>query len=69
VAARLNETAPNVACLQGMLDYLNARQNWISHCFTIEYATWWRVVLPGMARLGFVITLWGTTLFRRIKAL
>jgi hypothetical protein len=68
VAARFNETAPNVVCLQGMLDYFNARQNWISHCFTIEYATWWRVVLPGMARLGFVITLWGTTLFLRRKA-
>ena len=57
VAARFNEAAPNVVCLQGMLDYYNARQNWISRCFTIEYATWWRVVLPGMARLGFVIPL------------
>ena len=27
VAARLNETAPNVACLQGMIDYFNTRQN------------------------------------------
>jgi glycosyltransferase XagB len=69
VAARLNETAPNVACLQGILDNFNARQNWISHCFSIEYATWWRVVLPGMARLGFVIKLRGTTLFLRRKAL
>jgi cellulose synthase/poly-beta-1,6-N-acetylglucosamine synthase-like glycosyltransferase len=52
-----------------MLDYYNARQNWISRFFTIEYATWWRVVLPGMARLGFVIPLGGTTLFFRRKAL
>jgi cellulose synthase/poly-beta-1,6-N-acetylglucosamine synthase-like glycosyltransferase len=69
VAARFNEAAPNVVCLQGMLDYYNARQNWISRFFTIEYATWWRVVLPGMARLGFVIPLGGTTLFFRRKAL
>jgi len=69
VAARFNEAAPNVVCLQGMLDYYNARQNWISRCFTIEYATWWRVVLPGMARLGFVIPLGGTTLFFHRKAL
>jgi len=69
VAARFNEAAPNVVCLQGMLDYYNARQNWISRCFTVEYATWWRVVLPGMARLGFVIPLGGTTLFFRRKAL
>ncbi len=69
VAARFNEAAPNVVCLQGMLDYYNARQNWISRCFTIEYATWWRVVLPGMARLGFVMPLGGTTLFFRRNAL
>jgi cellulose synthase/poly-beta-1,6-N-acetylglucosamine synthase-like glycosyltransferase len=69
VAARFNEAAPNVVCLQGMLDYYNARQNWISRFFTIEYATWWRVVLPGMARLGFVIPLGGTTLFFRRNAL
>ena len=69
VAARFDEAAPNVVCLQGMLDYYNARQNWISRCFTIEYATWWRVVLPGMARLGFVIPLGGTTLFFRRNAL
>ena len=40
VAARFNEAAPNVVCLQRMLDYYNTRQNWISRCFTIEYATW-----------------------------
>jgi len=51
-----------------MLYYFNTRQNWISHYFTIEYATWWRVVLPGMARRGVVITLWGTTLFFHRKA-
>ncbi len=58
------QTAPdNVACLQGILDYYNPRTNWLSRCFTIEYATWWRLVLPGIARLGLVIPLGGTTLF------
>lgn len=55
----------DVACVQGVLDYYNARTNWISRCFTIEYAAWWRVVLPGIARLGMVIPLGGTTLFFR----
>ena len=60
------QTAPeNVACLQGILDYYNSRANWISRCFTIEYATWWRMILPGVARLGLVIPLGGTTLFFR----
>lgn len=59
-------TAPdNVACVQGRLDYYNARTNWISRCFTIEYAAWWRVVLPGIAKLGLIIPLGGTTLFFR----
>ena len=55
----------NVACVQGILDYYNARTNWISRCFTIEYASWWRVVLPGIARLGLIIPLGGTSLFFR----
>lgn len=55
----------NVACVQGVLDYYNARTNWISRCFTIEYAAWWRVLLPGIARLGLIIPLGGTTLFFR----
>ena len=37
----------------------------MSRCFTIEYATWWRLILPGIARLGLVIPLGGTTLFFR----
>ncbi|WP_372992208.1 glycosyltransferase family 2 protein [Sulfitobacter sp.] len=55
----------NVVCVQGVLDYYNARTNWISRCFTIEYASWWRVILPGIARLGLIIPLGGTTLFFR----
>lgn len=59
-------TAPDhVACVQGRLDYYNARTNWLSRCFTIEYAAWWRVILPGIARLGLIIPLGGTTLFFR----
>ncbi|MEM6372779.1 MAG: glycosyltransferase [Pseudomonadota bacterium] len=65
VAARFAQAAPSVVCLQGILDYYNPRQNWLSRCFTIEYASWWRLVLPGVARLGLVLPLGGTTLFFR----
>lgn len=61
--------APDVACLQGALDYYNPRTNWLARCFTIEYATWFRVILPGVARLGLVVPLGGTTLFFRREAL
>jgi glycosyltransferase XagB len=58
-----------LACLQGRLDYYNPRINWLSRCFTIEYAAWWRVILPGFARMGFALPLGGTTLFFRRAAL
>jgi cellulose synthase/poly-beta-1,6-N-acetylglucosamine synthase-like glycosyltransferase len=69
VATRFANAPAHVACVQGMLDYYNAGSNWISRCFTIEYATWWRMVMPGMARMGFVIPLGGTTLFFKRQVL
>tara|TARA_R110002094_G_scaffold52879_8_gene64269 strand:- start:441 stop:2318 length:1878 start_codon:yes stop_codon:yes gene_type:complete len=65
VVHRFQSAPANVACLQGILDYYNSRANWLSRCFTIEYAAWWRIILPGIARLGLVIPLGGTTLFFR----
>ena len=64
--ARRFQTAPrDLACLQGVLDYYNPRQNWLARCFTIEYATWFRTIMPGMARLGLALPLGGTTLYMR----
>jgi cellulose synthase/poly-beta-1,6-N-acetylglucosamine synthase-like glycosyltransferase len=69
IVARFHERGPEVACLQGVLDYYNARTNWMARCFTIEYASWYRLVLPALERLGFPIPLGGTTLFFRRTAL
>ncbi|WP_420584303.1 glycosyltransferase [Ruegeria sp.] len=55
----------DVVCLQGVLDYYNPRTNWRSRCFTIEYNSWFRVILQGIARIGLVIPLGGTTFFFR----
>ncbi len=63
VARRFQQAPEDVACLQGILDYYNPQQNWLARCFTIEYAAWFRLILPGMARLGFAIPLGGTTLY------
>ncbi|MCB2111537.1 MAG: glycosyltransferase [Rhodobacteraceae bacterium] len=65
IVHRFQRAAPDVACLQGVLDFYNARHNWLSRCFAVEYAVWFRAVLPGLARLGFVVPLGGTTLFFR----
>ncbi|MGL5008329.1 MAG: glycosyltransferase [Paracoccaceae bacterium] len=69
VVQRFAASPPEVACLQGILDFYNPRTNWLSRCFTVEYAAWFRVMLPGLARLGLVIPLGGTTLFFRSTAL
>ncbi len=65
VARGFAAAAPDVACLQGQLDYFNPRTNWLARCFTIEYASWFRANLPSIARLGLVVPLGGTTLFFR----
>ncbi|WP_436397753.1 glycosyltransferase family 2 protein [Roseobacter sp. S98] len=69
VVTHFRNAPPNTACVQGVLDYYNARSNWLTRCFCIEYATWWRVFLPGIARMGLVVPLGGTTLFFRRRAL
>ena len=69
VADRFARAAPDVACLQGVLDYYNSTANWLTRCFTVEYAGWFRVVLPGIARMGLVVPLGGTTLFFRREIL
>jgi len=65
VVARFDQAPEEVVCLQGILDYYNPRTNWRARCFTIEYSSWFRIVLPGIARLGLVVPLGGTTLFFR----
>ena len=69
IVRRFHERGPQVACLQGLLDFYNPRTNWLSRCFTIEYNTWFRVFLPGLEQLGFAVPLGGTTLFFRRDAL
>ena len=63
VARTFEKLDDDVVCLQGVLDYYNPHINWLSRCFTLEYASWFRIVLPGLARLGLVVPLGGTTLF------
>ncbi|MGO4916452.1 glycosyltransferase [Pseudogemmobacter sp. W21_MBD1_M6] len=69
VVRRFHQRGPDVACLQGVLDFYNVRTNWLSRCFAIEYASWFRIVLPGLQKMGFAIPLGGTTLFFRRDAL
>jgi len=65
VVDRFAQRGPKVACLQGALDFYNPTKTWIALCFTLEYAGWFRVILPGLQRLGLPLPLGGTTLFFR----
>lgn len=69
IVERFYQRGPEVACLQGILDFYNPTTNWLSRCFSIEYATWFRIILPGLERLGLPIPLGGTTVFFRRDAL
>lgn len=69
IVDRFQSCGPDVACLQGVLDYYNARQSWITRCFTVEYAGWFRVILPALEQLRLPVPLGGTTLFFRRAAL
>ncbi len=69
IVTRFHQRGPEVVCLQGQLDYYNPRSNWLARCFTIEYASWFRMFLPGIERMGMAIPLGGTTLFFRRRAL
>lgn len=69
VVAHFHAAGPDLACLQGVLDFYNPTTNWLSRCFTVEYAVWFRLILPGLARLGLPVPLGGTTVFFRRAAL
>lgn len=69
IVDRFHQRGADVACLQGVLDFYNPNTNWLSRCFTMEYSTWFRIILPGLERLGLAIPLGGTTLFFRRAAL
>jgi len=69
VVEALQTAPPEVACVQGYLDFYNTSRNWLTRCFTIEYAIWFRVILHGVQRLGIPIPLGGTTVFFRRRVL
>jgi cellulose synthase/poly-beta-1,6-N-acetylglucosamine synthase-like glycosyltransferase len=69
VVAHFDRAANHVGCVQGILDFYNPKSNWLSRCFSIEYARWFRVLLAGLSRLGFALPLGGTTLFVRREAI
>ncbi len=67
--AALQAAPPEVACVQARLSYFNPAENWLTRCFTIEYALWFDVLLRGFQALRLPIPLGGTSVFFRRGAL
>lgn len=58
-----------VVCIQAKLNYYNARQNFLTRCFAIEYTAWFDLWLPGLQALRGPIPLGGTSNHFRTAAL
>ncbi len=69
IVAHLMAAPKNVGSVQCFLDFYNTNRNWISRCFTLEYAVWFRVIMRGLQRLGMPLPLGGTSVFVRRNVL
>ena len=65
----LQRADPRVVCVQARLDFFNQNTNWLARCFTIEYASLFRVILRGLQKLDLPIPLGGTSMFIKRNAL
>ncbi len=69
-AARAFAVLPEtVACLQAELSFYNPNENWLTRHFTIEYATLFKLILPGLAANRLPLPLGGTSNHFRRQAL
>jgi cellulose synthase/poly-beta-1,6-N-acetylglucosamine synthase-like glycosyltransferase len=69
VVATFRMASPDVACLQCRLNYYNARENWLTRMFTLDYSLWFDQLLPGLERLNVPIPLGGTSNHFKIDVL
>lgn len=54
-------SGPELACVQGRLNYFNRGENWLTAMFTLEYSQWFDFLLPGLDYLRVPIPLGGTS--------
>lgn len=56
-----SQEGENLACVQAKLNFYNANQNRLTRWFTIEYATWYEMVMPSLQWAHLSIPLGGTS--------
>lgn len=69
VIAAFRQAPGHTACIQCRLNYYNARENWLTRMFTLDYSLWFDLMLPGLERLNVPIPLGGTSNHFRIEVL
>jgi len=61
VLAAFMQAPSDVICMQCRLAYFNGRRNWLTGCFTLEYATWFDFYLEGLQHMRVPLPLGGTS--------
>ncbi|MFJ3801172.1 glycosyltransferase [Streptomyces sp. NPDC090088] len=69
VAGQFAAGGDRLACVQAKLNYYNERRNTLTRLFSLEYAFWFDLMLPGLARLGLPVPLGGTSNHLRTEVL
>jgi cellulose synthase/poly-beta-1,6-N-acetylglucosamine synthase-like glycosyltransferase len=59
--SHFNESNKNLICVQCRLNFYNLNVNLLSRCFSLEYLTWFNVLLPSALKLKLFIPLGGTS--------
>ena len=68
-AVAFSRVEANVACIQAKLNFYNPDRNFLTRCFTAEYAVWFDLCLPGLDYLNAPIPLGGTSNHFRLSVL
>ncbi|MBW4077753.1 MAG: glycosyltransferase [Acidobacteria bacterium] len=69
VIDRFDELGHDYVCLQARLNYFNAKQNFLTRMFTLEYSLWFDYLLLGVEKLNLPMPLGGTSNHFRTDAL
>ncbi|HEY0282753.1 MAG TPA: glycosyltransferase [Rhizomicrobium sp.] len=60
---------PETVCLQARLTIDNTDDGWLARMFALDYAVWFKALLPGLDKLGVPMPLGGTSNHFRMAAL
>ncbi|HSZ73968.1 MAG TPA: glycosyltransferase, partial [Rhizomicrobium sp.] len=59
--AAFRAAPPDVGCLQARLNFYNAKENWLTVLFALDYSLWFDFLLPGLDLLRVPMPLGGTS--------